>query len=265
MAEAHSERYGVSDDEADIERVRLAMLSEARDPVTFALLDRVGVTEGMHALEMGAGTGSVSAWLAERVGSSGRVMSTDIDLRFHAEMPSNVVVRQHDVTSERLPSEHFDMVHARAVIQHLPEREDVLGRLFRALKPGGAMVIEDGAMLEFAEQSLPEPYASVHRLIATASHEEWRDPNAGVRVLGWMRDLGMEDLEVAGDVWTMRPGEPTGEWWFLALERAVPRLVEFGVVSEADAEAMMAQVRAPGFAMLSPTSIATMGRKPAAE
>lgn len=265
MAEAHDERYGVSDDEADIERVRLAMLSEARDPVTFALLDRVGVTEGMHVLEVGAGSGSVSAWLAERVGPAGRVMSTDIDLRFHAEMPSNVIVRQHDVTAERLPAEHFDMVHARAVIQHLPEREDVLGRLLEALKPGGAMVVEDGAMLEFAEQSLPEPYGSVHRLIATASHEEWRDPNAGVRVLGWLRDLGMEDLEATGDVWTMRPGEAAGEWWFLALERAVPRLVEFGVVSEADAEALMAQVRDPGFAMLSPTSIATVGRKPAAE
>lgn len=263
MAEEHSERYGVSDDEADIERVRLAMLSEARDPVTFALLDRVGVADGMHALEVGAGTGSVSAWLAERVGSRGRVMSTDIDLRFHAEMPSNVIVRQHDVTSEKLPSEHFDLVHARAVIQHLPEREDVLARLLEALKPGGAMVIEDGAMLEFAEQSLPEPYRSVHRLIAGASHEEWRDPNAGVRVLGWMRDLGMEGLEVIGDVWTMRPGEPAGEWWFLALERAVPRLVEFGVVSEADGSTLLAQVREPGFAMLSPTSIATVGRKPA--
>ena len=263
MAAAHNERYGVSDDEADIERVRLAMLSEARDPVTFALLDRVGVTEGMHILEVGAGTGSVSAWLAERVGSSGRVMSTDVDLRFHAEMPSNVIVRQHDITSERLPAEHFDLVHARAVVQHLPEREDVLGRLLAALKPGGAMVIEDGAMLDFAEQPLPEPYGSVHRLIATASHEEWRDPNAGVRVLGWLRDLGMEDLEVAGDVWTMRPGEPAGEWWFLALERAVPRLVSFGAVSAADAAAMMTQVRDPGFAMLSPTSIATVGRKPA--
>lgn len=31
MAEEHSERYGVSDDEADIERVRPAMLSEARE------------------------------------------------------------------------------------------------------------------------------------------------------------------------------------------------------------------------------------------
>ena len=42
------------------------------------------------------------------------------------------------------------------------------------------------------------------------------------------------------------------------------RLVEFGVVSEADGSTLLAQVREPGFAMLSPTSIATVGRKPAA-
>ncbi len=42
MAEVHSERYGVSDDEADIERVRLAMLSEARDP-GFAMLSPTSI------------------------------------------------------------------------------------------------------------------------------------------------------------------------------------------------------------------------------
>ena len=146
MGEALDERYGVSDDEVDIERVRLAMLAEALDPRTFRLLERVGVEPGMHVLELGAGTGSVSAWLAERVGPTGRVMSTDIDLRFHGEMPPNVIVREHDVTRDPLPAEHFHLVDARAVIQHLPERVDVLARLCRALRPGGAMVIEDGTM-----------------------------------------------------------------------------------------------------------------------
>lgn len=54
-----------------------------------------------------------------------------------------------------------------------------------------------------------------------------------------------------------------GEWWFLGLERAVPRLVEAGAVSESDAATALEQMRAPGFAMLGPTSIATIGRKPA--
>ena len=49
MAEVHSERYGVSDDEADIERVRLAMLSEARDP-GFAMLSPTSIaTVGAQA------------------------------------------------------------------------------------------------------------------------------------------------------------------------------------------------------------------------
>ena len=263
MAEVHSERYGVSDDEVDIERVRLAMLAESLDPGTFRLLTRVGVEPGMHVLELGAGTGSVSAWLAEQVGPDGRVMSTDTDLRFHASMPSNVIVRQHDATRDQLPAGHFHLVHARAVIQHIPERVEVLARLNEALRPGGAMVIEDGAMAEFAEQALPEPLGSIHRMVASASTPQWRDPNAGVRVLGWMRELGLEDLDAIGKVRIMRPHEASGEWWFLALERAVPRLVEAGAVAEPDAAAALEQMREPGFAMLGPTSIATIGRKPA--
>ena len=262
MGETPDERYGVSDDEVDIERVRLAMLAEALDPRTFRLLERVGVEPGMHVLELGAGTGSVSAWLAERVGPTGRVMSTDIDLRFHGEMPPNVIVREHDVTRDTLPAEHFHLVHARAVIQHLPERVDVLARLCRALRPGGAMVIEDGAMAEFAEQVLPEPFGSIHRIVADASLQQWRDPLAGVRILGWMRELGLGDLDAVGRVGTMRPGEADGEWWFLALQRAVPRLVEMGAVAESDAAAALEQMREPGFTMLGPTSIATIGRKP---
>ena len=258
-----SERYGVTDNEVEIERVRLSMLAETFDPGTFRLLERVGVEAGMHVLEVGAGTGSVSAWLAERVGPEGRVMSTDIDLRFHADMPPNVIVRQHDAAQDRLPSEHFHLVHARAVIQHIPERQAVMERLVDALCPGGAMVIEDGAMADFAEQLLPEPLGSIHRMVATASRQQWRDPQAGVRVLGWMRDLGLQDLDARGSVRIMRPNEASGEWWFLALERAVPRLVEAGVVPESDAATALEQMRAPGFVMLGPTSIATIGRKPA--
>ena len=262
MSRIPGDRYGVRDDEVDIERVRLAMLAESLDPGTFRLLARVGVEPGMHVLELGAGTGSVSAWLAEQVGPDGRVMSTDIDLRFHAEMPSNVIVRRHDAARDRLPIEHFHLVHARAVIQHIPERVEVLARLKDALRPGGAMVIEDGAMAEFAQQALPEPLASVHRTVATASTQAWRDPDAGVRILGWMRELGLEDLDAIGRIRIMRPHEASGEWWFLALERAAPRLVEAGVVSESDAAVALEQMRAPGFAMLGPTSIATIGRKP---
>ena len=72
------------------------------------------------------------------------------------------------------------------------------------------------------------------------------------------------ELDVVGDLWAMRPGEPSGEWWFLALERAIPHLVAAEMVTDADGAAALVQVREPGFVMLSPASIATVGRKPQA-
>ncbi|MDG2027917.1 MAG: methyltransferase domain-containing protein [Acidimicrobiales bacterium] len=256
------ERYSTDAGEEDIERVRLSMLAAACDPKTFALLERVGIGPGMHVLELGAGAGTVSAWMAEQVGPDGRVMSTDIDLQFHEDMPDNVIVRQHDVENETLPAAHFDIVHARAVLQHVPSRAEVIEKLLAALKPGGWLVLEDGQFMGFGEQSLPEPYATIHKIIASGSMNEWHDPNYGLHILGRLRELGCTDLDVIGEVWAMRPGEAGGEWWFLALERAFPRLVEVGMVTQEDADTALAQVREPGFAMISTTSIATIGRKP---
>lgn len=256
------QRYRTRDDQVDIERLRLSMLAEARDPKTFGLLSQVGISAGMHCLEVGAGAGSVSAWMADKVGDTGRVMSTDIDLQFHAEMPSNVIVRKHDIENDSLPREHFDIVHARAVLQHVPSRDELVGKLVEALKPGGWLVIEDGTFLGFGEQGLPEPCKTIHQIMSAGSLDEWRDPNFGLQVLDRMRAVGLVDLDVVGDIWAMRPHEPSGEWWFLALERAIPYMVTAGVVDEADGQLALEQVRAEGFVMMSPASIATLGRKP---
>ena len=206
----------------------------------------------MHVLELGAGAGTVSAWLAGSGRAGGRVMSTDIDLQFHGDMPDNVEVRQHDIENDSLPVEHFDLVHARAVLQHVPSREEVIPKLIAALKPGGWLVLEDGQFMGFGEQGLAEPYRTIHQIISGASQEEWRDPNFGLQILDRMRTHGLVELDVVGDLWAMRPGEPSGEWWFLALERAIPHLVAAGLVTADDGATALAQVREPGFVMLSP-------------
>ena len=230
------ERYGVHEDEVEIERRRLEMLAEARDPRTRRMLDSTGLSPGWRCWELGAGGGTVSAWLGRRVGPDGTVWSTDVDLQFHRPVLPNVVVEQHDVTRDPVPEAAFDLVHARAVLQHLPERDQVMETLWDALVPDGWLVVEDGAFASFAEQSLPEPYATVHRYVSSGAISEWRDADYGVRLAGRFRDLGAADIDIIGDVWAMRPGEPGGEWWFLALERAIPRLVEAGLVSAEDGE-----------------------------
>jgi SAM-dependent methyltransferase len=255
-------RYETSDDELEIEQIRLGKLAETLDPHTFKVLVRAGIAPGHDVLEAGAGNGSVTVWIADKVGPTGSVLSLDIDVRFHAEVPEHAEVREFDLETDELPRESFDLIHARAVLQHLPTREDVLARLVDALRPGGHLVIEDGVFLGFAEQALEEPYRAIHAVMSAGTQEKWREPNFGLRLIDQMRRLGLVDLQADGHVWTMRPGEAGGDWWFLALERALPRLVAAGVTTEEMAAAALRQVSNPEFSMLSPVHLSALGRKP---
>jgi tRNA A58 N-methylase Trm61 len=94
--------YVMAGTEAVAESERLALLERARDPGTIRRLEALGVTSGWRCLEMGAGRGSITRWLAERAGPTGSVVAADIDTRFLTDMPGNVSVQQLDIRSDEL-------------------------------------------------------------------------------------------------------------------------------------------------------------------
>jgi ubiquinone/menaquinone biosynthesis C-methylase UbiE len=102
------------------------------------------VAEGWACWELGAGGGSIARWLAEQVGPTGSVLATDINPRFiPASELAQLEVARRDVTTDAIPAARYDLIHARLVLSHLPQRRDVLARLVQALRPGGWLVIED--------------------------------------------------------------------------------------------------------------------------
>ena len=257
--------YGFADDDETEQREhrRLRALAAVRDPKTISVLESIGIEPGWHCLEVGAGAGTISRWLSERIGVDGRVMSTDVDLRFHeTDLADNVIVREHDITTDRLPAAHFDLIHARAVLQHLPTRDEVFAKFVELAKPGGWIVVEDGDFRSFEAQPLPEPLGTVHRLLATGAADGFREPNFGSRAIELFRAHGLTDIDVLGDTWAMRGNEDSGEWWFMAMEHVAPRLIEAEVVSAAQMDEALAQARDPAFVMLSTQSLAVWGRTP---
>lgn len=263
--ETEQSSYRIADDDESTrrEQQRLQALARFRDPRTIRFLEACNPQPDWRCLEVGAGSGSISCWLAEQVGPDGHVTSTDVDLRFHGEVPGNVTVHRHDVVHDPLPARRFDLIHARAVLQHIPERYDAFGKLVKALKPGGWLVVEEGDWSAFENQDLPEPIATVARAMNQAARlrDGW-DPNLGPRLLHWFRDHDLGDLTVEGESWTMRGNDDSGEWWFLAVEHVAPLLVEMGSITQEHVEGALAQVRHPEFAMLSPLSLAVRGRRP---
>ncbi len=101
-------RY-VYDQAWEQERRRLLGMARLWDAGTFALFERLGVAAGWRCLEIGAGAGSVSSWLAKRVGASGRVVAADIDPPYLEPLAGGPLeVARIDVLADGLEQGAFD-------------------------------------------------------------------------------------------------------------------------------------------------------------
>ncbi|MEU2613495.1 methyltransferase domain-containing protein [Micromonospora sp. NPDC007271] len=122
--------------------VRFDALATLFNPSTFRHIDALGVAPGWRCWEVGAGGPSVPSWLAERVGPTGHVLATDLDVSWMAP-DADYEVRCHDVGADPPPGDGFDLVHARLVLVHVPQRAAALAAMVSALRPGGWLLLEE--------------------------------------------------------------------------------------------------------------------------
>src|SRR5262245_32903792 len=220
----------------EAERVRLAAMAEVCDPTTTRVLDDLGVAAGWRCLEVGAGGGSVAAWLAGRVTPAGHVVATDVDTRHLAELAAstaNLTVLRHDVTRDPAPAGGpFDLVHARFVLEHLPERADVLDRLVAWLRPGGVLVIE--SIARFPVDSSPHPpfRAAMHGIDQALARTIGTDSGWARGFPGPLRDRGLADVGTTVHLPATGGANASARCWTLTLARLRPRIHELGLVSE---------------------------------
>jgi hypothetical protein len=121
---------------------RFAALSRVFNGWTFRHLQATGLDRGWRCWEVGAGGPSVPRWLTREVGPSGSVVATDIDLSWLPDDRGFEVLR-HDVVRDDPPGRDLDLIHARLVLTHLPERDEAIRRMAGALRPGGWLLLED--------------------------------------------------------------------------------------------------------------------------
>jgi SAM-dependent methyltransferase len=133
-------QYAFSNEFAEGSQLRL--LAEILDDHSTFVLSGTGITRGWRCLDVGPGAGTITSWLAERVGPDGHVTALDKNPE-HISSSPNVTVQEGDVRTVDLPEAHFDLIHTRLMMLHLAERDAVLQRLVAALKPGGTLVVSD--------------------------------------------------------------------------------------------------------------------------
>lgn len=246
------------------ERARLANLEQWLDPGSIDAMERIGVSDGWHCLEIGGGGGSIARWLSARVGSDGAVLATDLDTRFLGAIDEpNVTVQRHDITAEDLPPATFDFAHLRLLLEHLPRRDDVLARIARALKPGGWLLVEDLDTITHIPVTENKTYEAVSEAMFSLMGSTGVDLTLGRRLSPMLREAGLEAVEAHGRIVIgSREHRPGIAMWRLTIQQLRPPAVAAGLVSDEQVDEVLAALDDPTFEVLPPSVIAAWGRKP---
>jgi SAM-dependent methyltransferase len=265
----------VFDNSWEKERVRLAGIESMLDPGTRRHLDSVGVGAGWTCLEVGGGGGSIVQWLCRRVGETGKVIATDLDTRFLDALDEpNLEALRHDIVTDELPEQQFDLIHSRLVLEHLPGRDAVLKRIVSALKPGGWVVIEDldwhavlarPPRLFFYPSTGLRQSVRVWRAAVEVLRKAGYDPEYGFRLPGELQTLGLED--VGGDLRAriFPGGSPPTAAFRLTLEHLRGALVSSGALTEREIDREIARLEDPEMLISRPSvMVAAWGRRPEA-
>jgi len=246
---------------------RFAAFADLFDPPTFRHMTRLGLSTGWHCWEVGAGGTSVIRWLAEQVGPTGRVLATDIDVTWARDAAgANLEVRRHDVVRDEPPGEAFDLVHARLVLVHLPDRDRALRSMIHALKPGGWLLIEDAdpalQPLSCIDVTGPEHELAnrIRQGFRSLLAARGADLAFGRKLPRLLREAGLAD--VAADAYF-----PVALPACIPLERATitlirGELIAHGIATADEIDRHLANVSAGRLDLAQPPMISAWGRRP---
>jgi SAM-dependent methyltransferase len=247
-----------------LERQRLALQTELWDPFTCGVLHKIGVDAGWRCLEIGGGTGSVASWLHQRVGNAGSVVVTDIDTLWLEPLAApNLEVRRHDILADPLEPEAYDLVLARLVLMHLPERKAVLAKLAAAVRPGGWLVVADYDQRCFLDSYPYDPaFSAFSQAFSAAMESAGVDTAHGRKLPAALGSVGLVDIGVDGRVIPQRADE-VARYAVPVFERLKDRILDTGIATEAEYDHVMETLLdgASSQWLLSPILFAARGRR----
>ena len=262
------DRYFAKDQEYKAERERLELMADKLDPTSIRHLEMLNIAPGWDCLEIGAGTGSIAYWLAERVQPDGTVTAIDINPRFLDEGKySNLTVRKHNVLTDDLEEDSYDLIHCRYVFSHLKSDQNCLERMARALRPGGILLIID-ADWSFARMANINHIDSgflakmVNAFSQAAEKAGILDPYCGGNLREKLDGLGLIDVMAEGTFPISRGGDATCKLFLRNAEIFKPQLVSTGELNEQDFRRLETLVDNPSNYISGTPTIAAWGRKP---
>ena len=228
------------DDELD----RLGLQHRVWKSETDRVIGHAGFRAGDHVADLGCGPGYLAADLARLVGPDGRVVAIDNSELF-VEHSRSVAEDQHlpwidarkgDLGDLDLAEDSLDGAVLRWVLMFVPEPASVIGRVTRALRSGGRVVVME--YFRFRSSALwPDGlyFGRVYDAVRALISSRGGDPDIGERVPAMLDAAGCDVVELMPILRIGRPGSALWDW-MEATGRNHGLLVEEGLLSASDLE-----------------------------
>ena len=259
-----SEENYLLDNQQTQARQRLDALAELFNPSTFRHMQSVGLSPRWRVWEVGTGGASVPEWIAEQ--THGYVLATDIDTSWLDREAGGFEVRTHDIGTDPAPDDGFDLVHARLVLVHVPERVDALTTMINALKPGGWLLLEE-ADPELQPLACPDEYGAEQRLanklkIAFRSLMADRgvDLSFGRKLPRLLRSAGL--VNVQADSFFPMGGPACNELERATVEQIREHLIAADLATEDEIEQHLSNVATGRLDLATSPMVSAWARKP---
>jgi 2-polyprenyl-3-methyl-5-hydroxy-6-metoxy-1,4-benzoquinol methylase len=236
----------VLDHHLEGERSRLALMSRLLDPMHRRHIESLGVVPGARTLEVGCGNGSISAWLAERVGPGGRAVAVDLDLSLVEARAPNLELRLGDIVAGPIDPGGFEFVTARAVLHHVTDVEAAIRNLAASVAPGGSILLIEPDFLPVSVAEPPEVRAFWNGWLEW-SRDQGIDYRVGRTLAPRLAAVCLEQIAGTAETAVYNGGSSWADYWTQTVTELRDRLVDSGKLDDQLVDAFLTHCSDPGW------------------
>jgi ubiquinone/menaquinone biosynthesis C-methylase UbiE len=194
----------------------------------------------MSVLDVGCGPGNITAGLARKV-DHGSIVGIDIEQSVidiaNAEQSgkaANLTFQVGDVYHLDFPDEHFDVVFAHQLLQHVGRPVAALEEMRRVLKTGGLLAVRDGdygAFVWYPTDEVLDRWMVLYHELTTRNGAQ---ADAGRRLKAWAGAAGFQSIVETSSNWTFQSDEERAWWGGLWADRVresdfAAQCIEYGL------------------------------------
>ena len=175
-------------------------------------IEKAAVKRGQNILDLAGGTGDLAKAFSKQVGEDGHVVLADINISMLKEgrarlidagVTKNLSIVQLNAENLPFPKNSFDLITIAFGLRNVTEKQIALESIFKALKPGGKLLI-----LEFSKPiSMMQPLYDLYSFkilpflgeLVTNDAESYRYLAESIRMhpdqdtlIGMMKNSGLE-------------------------------------------------------------------------